>query len=180
MSPASRELFQLLYGELRAMAQKQLAYERAGHTLNATALVHEAFAKLGGAMRGPWKSHAHFCAVAARAMRQILVDHARARRTAKRGGQLARSDSLTLLAAPQSPDPVDVLLLDEALTRLATQEPVVAQVVEMQFFAGLDQQAIAAALGLTDRTVRRHWTFAKAWLYRELSRSADQDPENQA
>lgn len=168
---ASGELFQLLYAELRALAQRQLANERAGHTLNATALVHEAFARLGGSDRSAWTSRAHFCAVAARAMRRILVDHARARRTLKRGGGAVRAD-LTLVAAPEERSPVDVLALDEALGRLADIEPAAAQVVEMQFFAGIDQRAIAEAMGITDRTVRRHWTFAKAWLHRELSRAS--------
>jgi len=168
----SGEIFLLLYGELKALAQSQLAGERDGHTLNATALVHEAYLKLSGSQRSPWQSDAHFCAVAAQAMRRVLVDHARARGRLKRGGGAKRTE-LTGIAAPEDIRSIDVLALDEALTRLSAEEPVAARVVEMRFFAGLQEKLIGEALGVTERTVRRHWTFAKAWLYRELSRTDD-------
>lgn len=154
------------------MAQSQMAQERPGHTLNATALVHEAYLKMNGVAESPWKSRSHFCAVAAQAMRRILVDHARTRGRIKRGAGARRQplvDLAAFAAAPEQSGPIDVLALDEALCRLAAHEPVAAQVVEMRYFAGLTERAIGEVMGIADRTVRRHWVFAKAWLYRELA-----------
>jgi len=168
---ASEEIFQLVYAELRAMAQTQMSQERPGHTLNATALVHEAYVKMNAGARSPWQSQSHFCAVAAQAMRRILVDHARSRGRIKRGAGLRRQE-LFDIAAPDQSQSFDVLTLDEALSRLAALEPVAARVVEMRYFAGLTEQAIAGAMGISDRTVRRHWVFAKAWLYRDLATNA--------
>jgi RNA polymerase sigma factor (TIGR02999 family) len=168
----SESAFPLLYSQLRAMAQNELANERTGHTLDATALVHEAFLKLSAGPDSAWQSKAHFCAVAARAMRCVLVDHARTRGRLKRGGGAdpARRESLAMIGAPDRAQPIDVLALDEALTRLAEQEPAAASVVEMRFFAGMEERVIGDALGISERTVRRHWVYAKAWLHRELSR----------
>ena len=146
------------------------AGERAGHSLNATALVHEAYLKLADHTSSRWRDRGHFCALAATAMRRVLVDHARTRGRIKRGGNADRV-GLTGITAPEEGPSVDVLALDEALTRLAEQEPEAARVVEMRFFAGLEEKVIGAAMGVTERTVRRHWTFAKAWLYRELDRA---------
>ncbi len=163
-------MFPLLYAELRALAQSAMANERTAHTLNATAVVHEAYLKLSGLPDAPWRSRAEFFALAARAMRRVLVDHARTRGRGKRGGG-ARREFPTELAAPGEDRRIDAVALDEALTRLAAEEPVAAGVVEMRFFAGLEERVIGEALGVTERTVRRHWTFAKAWLYRELRRA---------
>ncbi len=176
----SGSLFRLLYSELRAMAQVELGRERAGHTLDATALVHEAFVRLsdraeGGAPR--WNSPGAFFSVAAQVMRRVLVDHARTRGRVKRGGGRggATREPLTGIASPDQTNAVDVLALDEAMTKLALAEPIAAKVVEMRFFAGLEERIIGETLGISERTVRRHWTFAKAWLFRELGR-ADQGP----
>ena len=162
-------MFPLLYTELRALAQSAMANERTAHTLNATAVVHEAYLKLSNMAEAPWRSRAQFFALAAQAMRRVLVDHARTRGRAKRGGG-ARREFPDELAAPGEDCRIDAVALDEALTRLAVEEPVAARVVEMRFFAGLEERVIGEALGVTERTVRRHWTFAKAWLYRELRR----------
>ena len=138
--------------------------------MNATALVHEAYLKLADHTSSRWRNRAHFCALAAQAMRRVLVDHARTRGRVKRGGNAERV-GLTGIAAPDEGAPIDILVLDEALTRLAHLEPDAARVVEMRFFAGLDEKVVGEAMGVTERTVRRHWTFAKAWLYRELDRA---------
>ena len=165
-------MFQILYTELRVLAQRALANERAGHSLNATALVHEAYLKLADHTSTRWQNRAHFCALAAQAMRRVLVDHARTRGRIKRGGgEVGARLGLTGIAAPDEGNPIDVLALDKALTRLAASEPDAARVVEMRFFAGLEEKVVGEAMGVTERTVRRHWTFAKAWLYRELDRA---------
>jgi RNA polymerase sigma factor (TIGR02999 family) len=165
-------LLPTVYNELRALAQSQLEHERLGHTLQATALVHEAYMKLVDQRETRWEGRAHFFALAAQAMRRILVDHARAARALKRGGGEAREARLDLSqvdhAAPASG--VDLLALDDAMGRLAAQEPEAARVVEMKFFGGATEPEIAAVLGVSDRTVRRHWTYARAWLFRELRR----------
>lgn len=173
--------FAWLYGELRALAQSELAGERRGHTLSATALVNEVFLKLKGPgsaastptlLRTPGGSgvdRARFFALAAQAMRRILVDHARTRGRRKRGGGWVRVTAETADAGARHDRPgLDTLALDEALTLLTVEHPDAAQVVELRFFAGLSEVMIAEALGVTERTVRRHWTFAKAWLAREL------------
>ncbi len=179
-------LYALLYAELRALAQREMGNERKAHTLSATALVNEVYIKLtrepadGKKVMPAWESdRGQFFAMAAQAMRRILVDHARTRDRQKRGGGGKREDTSGLeeLAAPPNfaqsgttlRGQIDTLALDEALSRLANEEPEAAKVVEMRFFAGLPEATIAQALGVSERTVRRHWTFAKAWLYRELS-----------
>jgi RNA polymerase sigma factor (TIGR02999 family) len=163
-------LLPTVYDELRAMAHAQLSHERAGHTLQATALVHEAYMKLVGQRDVRWQGRAHFFALASQAMRRILVDHARSAKAQKRGGTNAREARLDLAqidrSAPASG--VDLLALDEAMVRLSAQEPEAARVVEMKFFGGATEPEIAAVLGVSDRTVRRHWTYARAWLFREL------------
>ena len=176
----SGSLFRLLYAELRAMAQHELGRERVGHTLDATALVHEAFVRLSDRADGggpKWNSPGAFFSVAAQVMRRVLVDHARTRGRAKRGGgrEGVIRESLTAIAAPDHSSPVDVLALDQAMNKLALEDPIAARVVEMRFFAGLEERIIGEALGISERTVRRHWTFAKAWLFRELGR-ADHNP----
>ncbi|MEJ2320245.1 MAG: sigma-70 family RNA polymerase sigma factor [Gemmatimonadales bacterium] len=156
-------LLPIVYEELRVVAGRQLGRERPDHTLHATALVHEAYVKLaGGGVDAV--DRAHFLAIAARAMRQVLVDHARRRMAAKRGGDWA----VTTLSDGHNPvdfRPEEMLALDRALERL---EPRQRQVVEYRFFAGMEEAEIAAVLGVSERTVRRDWVKARAWLYREL------------
>ncbi len=161
-------LFPLVYDELRRIAHRQLGRERPDHTLGTTALVHEAYLRLVDQTRAQLTDRAHFFAVAARAMRRILVDYARRHRAAKRGGAAAAVslDDNTVVADQRS----DVLLaLDEALTRLAEIDGRLSRVVECRFFGGLTEDETADALGITARTVRRDWVKAKRWLSRELS-----------
>jgi RNA polymerase sigma factor (TIGR02999 family) len=160
-------LVPLVYGELRRQARLQLRHERAGHTLQPTALVHEAFLRLFGQSRAQWQNREQFFAVAARAMRRALVDHARARAAAKRGDgrtQLALADAPEAAAAAG----VDVLALDEVLDRLAALDPRQARVVELRYFGGLSASETAIALGTSLATVNRDWAMARAWLFREL------------
>jgi RNA polymerase sigma-70 factor, ECF subfamily len=178
--PALGVDFAWLYNELRALAQAELAGERRGHTLSATALVNEAYLKLSGGRpiatpSGEPLDRARFFGLAARAMRQILVDHARTRGRQKRGGSWVRvgEAGFDVAALEEQASPVDTLDLDEALTRLASQHPDAARVVELRFFAGLTEAATAEVLGMSERTVRRHWTFARASLHRELARDDD-------
>ncbi|HEX8274401.1 MAG TPA: ECF-type sigma factor [Longimicrobiaceae bacterium] len=163
-------LFPLVYAELRAMAERQLRGEAAGHTLQATALVHEAYLKLAvpeGA--AGWADRAHFFGIASRAMRQVLVDHARRRRAHKRGGAWSRT---TLSGKPLAldTDPEELLALDAALEGL---EPRQREIVEMRFFGGMTEEEVALVLGVSDRTVRREWVKARAWLYDALYPGAE-------
>jgi RNA polymerase sigma factor (TIGR02999 family) len=156
---AAADVFPLVYDELRRLAAGRLAAESPAHTLQPTALVHEAYLRLVGDQR--FDHRGHFFAAAAEAMRRILIDHARRRRRAKRGGGRERAE----LADVASPDPDDRLLaLDEALTRLAAEDSMAARVVELRQFAGLGHEQIAAALGLTVYAARQKWTYARAWL----------------
>ena len=152
----------LVYNELRRLAAKQLARETPGQTLQATALVHEAYLRLvGGDPDRIWNGRAHFLAAAAEAMRRILVDSARRKARKKRGGEHRRIE----LADPPAPDPDDELLaLDEALNRLAEEDPVAAKVVELHQFADLGHEETATALGITVYLARQKWTYSRAWL----------------
>jgi RNA polymerase sigma factor (TIGR02999 family) len=164
---AADKLLPLVYDEFRALARHYLAQERANHTLQPTALVHEAYMKLVDQTRVDWQGRSHFFAVAAQAMRRILVDHARSRQREKRGGGRARvilDDDVAL--SPQKDE--DVLALDEALQRLAKLDPRQSKVVELRFFGGMSVEEVAQALGVSKRTVEGDWTFARAWLSREL------------
>jgi RNA polymerase sigma factor (TIGR02999 family) len=161
-------LVPLVYSELRRRAGAQLARERGSHTLQPTALVHEAFLKLVDQRRARWDSRAQFFAVAAQVMRRILVDHARARSAEKRGGDTLRVSLEEAGDAPISPE-ADLLPLNEALERLAVQDERQARVVELRFFGGLSVEEVAAVLEVSEITVKRDWAMAKAWLYRELS-----------
>jgi RNA polymerase sigma factor (TIGR02999 family) len=163
------ELLTAVYGELRGLAQRALRDERAGHTLQATALVHEVYLKLVDQTHARWQSRAHFFAVAAQAIRRILVDHARTVGRQKRGGGRARValSDVTPLAPRRD---LDLLALDEALQRLTDNEPTEARIVEMRYFAGLTIDEIAEVLDLNERTVRRRWNYARAWLYREITK----------
>ncbi len=174
---ACARVFPILYTRLHELAEAQLAHQAPGHTLQPTALVHEAYLRLvdqgsgEGTGADRWESRAHFFAVAARAMRHILIDHARGKKRLKRGGDLRRVP-LSGVEVPESEgaEGPDLVAIDEALERLAAHDPVSARVVEMRFFGGMDERAVAAVLGVTDRTVRRHWAYARAWLARELGR----------
>lgn len=159
----------LVYNELHRIAKRLMAGQRLNHTLQATALVNEAYVRLVDAGEASWQDRAHFFALCARAMRQILVDHARGRASVKRGGEhiMIELDEAAV-AAPPSPS-VNLLELDEALRRLATLDPRKSQVVEMRFFGGLSLEETAEALNVSTKTVQRDWDMARAWLYAELS-----------
>ena len=177
---AAEKLLPLVYDELRKLAAVKLSQEKPGQTLQATALVHEAYLRLigtqepeaGSRVKENWNSRGHFFGAAAEAMRRIIVEHARHRGRLKRGGQWQRVD-LDSACSVQGPPSLDILALDEALTKLAVTEPVKADLVNLRFFAGLTMSQAAAALGVSLATAERYWTFAKAWLYSEL---ADEPP----
>ena len=164
---AADSLFPLLYDELRRIAHRQLAVERPGHTLSTTALVHEAYVKLADQTRAQFESRAHFLAVAAQAMRRILVTHARKVRAEKRGGTWRRLD-LDQVDIPVDERAEALVVLDGALDRLAALSPRLSQVVECRFFGGMTEAETASALGVTERTVRRDWVKAKGWLLTDL------------
>jgi len=160
-------LLPLVYDNLRAIAARRMVEERPGHTLGPTALVHEAYLRLVGSGPLAWSSKAHFYAAAAEAMRRILVDHARARGSRKRGGGRLRL-ALDVLELAGREDPMEILAVDEAVSRLETQDSRMAAVVKLRFFAGLSEEESARALGVSLRTVCREWTMARAFLHREL------------
>lgn len=168
---AAEELAVLLYDELRALARQELAGERPAHTLQPTALVHEAYLRLVGKDGGAFENRAHFFGAAATAIRRVLVDHARRRARAKRGGAAVQL-SLDTVDPAQPISDAELLGLDEVLARLAALDPVKAQIVELRFFAGLTEAELARALELSESTVRRHWRMARAWLRGELARGA--------
>ena len=165
---AAARVMPVVYDRLRALAEQQMRREGAGHTLQPTALVHEAYLKLVDQRSARWESRSHFLAVAAEAMRRLLIDHARRRAALKRGGEAERVPLSQADAAEFAPG-MDLIGLDDAMRRLAAVDPIGARIVEMRFFGGMEVEAIAGVLGMTGRTVRRHWVFAKAWLSRELS-----------
>ncbi len=161
------ELFALVYGELRRLATVYMRRERPGQTIQATALVHEAYMRLAKAGT-PWHDERHFLGIAARSMRQILVERARARGAQKRWAALERV-SLHESLAHESANDAMLPALDEALTRLELVDPEQARIVELRFFAGLGVEEAAAALDMSPATLKRRWTLARAWLFRELS-----------
>ncbi len=168
--PAEERLFANVYAELHLLAARYLRRERKDHTLQPTALVHEAYLKLVGHARADWHGRAHFLAVAAQAMRQILVDHARRHNAAKRLGKrhrIALDDNLFV----ESSREVDLLALEDALTRLAKLDLRQARMIELRFFGGLDVAEVAKVLGMSKRSVEREWTMVRAWLRRELGGS---------
>ncbi len=162
----SGELLNAVYDQLRAIAQERMNAENAGHTLQATALVHEAFVRIGRERRLPFRDRAHFFATAAEAMRRILIDHARAKGAAKR--RAPGAEPLSLVDLAEHPDADQILALDGALERLERAEPEVAAVVRLRFFAGLSGDDTAEALGISPRQVDRLWAYARAWLSREV------------
>jgi RNA polymerase sigma factor (TIGR02999 family) len=172
---AAEQLLPLVYDELRQLAAQKMAQEKPGQTLQATALVHEAYMRLvaSGRRRGPepqnWDSRGHFFAAAAEAMRRILVEQARRKRRHKHGGRLMRAD--ISLANITSPLPEEALLaLDEAMTRLAAEDLIRAQLVQLRFFVGLSNEEAAKVLGISGITAKRYWRYARAWLHREVGK----------
>ena len=174
------ELMPLVYDELRRIAARYMSRERPGQTLQATALVNEAFVRLAAERPREFANRTHFLAIAALSMRQILVQRARSRRAAKRGGaphRITLDDSnldpaqvaAGFRSADQSPGDIDILALDEALSRLAAVDPEQARIVELRYFGGLTVEEVAEALDISPATVKRHWTVARAWLHKELS-----------
>ena len=173
---AGEELLPLIYDELRKLAAERMAQEKPGQTLQATALVHEAYLRLvaspgrkSGESENNWDSRGHFFAAAAEAMRRILVENARRKRTQKHGGNLVRR---TLEDLPQDTPELgdDLLALDEALEKLAKEEPVKAELVKLRHFAGLTVDEAAAALNISPATADRYWSYAQAWLHAEITR----------
>jgi RNA polymerase sigma factor (TIGR02999 family) len=169
---AGERLLPLVYEELRKLAAAKLSHEKPGQTIQATALVHEAYLRLlGSADAAPkhWRGRGQFFAAAAEAMRRILVDKARSKARLKRGGELKRVD-LEAACTISKPQPsVDLIALDEALTKLSAIEPAKAELVKLRFFGGLTMPEAAAALDISQSTAERYWVFARSWLYAELS-----------
>lgn len=164
---ASEDLLPLVYEDLRRHAVVQMAHEMPGQTLQPTALLHEAWLRVSGGGRKQWQNRAHFFGAAAEAMRRILIENARRKSRLKRGGDQLRVDIDKIELAATTPDE-KVLLIDEALERLKLQDAEKAQVVVLKFFGGRTNQEVAEILGVTERTVERHWAYAKAWLYQSI------------
>ena len=169
-------LIPLVYEELRKLAAARMAHERPGQTLQATALVHEAYLRLVGAEHQQhWKSRGHFFGAAAEAMRRILIERARKRQAVKHGGQMRRVD-LDKIDVAMKADDEQLLRIDEALQRLAQRDPQSVNLIKLRFFAGMSNAEAAQALGMAERTANRLWAYARAWLFQELS---DEDaPKN--
>jgi len=164
---AAQELFPVVYGELRKLAAHKMAGEAAGHTLQPTALVHEAWLRLAGPNQQSWQNRAHFFAAAAQAMRRILVDHARKKQSLKRGagaGHDELDESKLALAVP----PEELLAVNEALDKLAATDPSAAELVKLRYFVGMTMDEAASTLGLGKRTAEGLWTYARVWLHREI------------
>jgi RNA polymerase sigma factor (TIGR02999 family) len=167
-SKAAAELLPLVYEELRVLAAQRMTNEAAGHTLQPTALVHEAWLRLtGNDVQMPFANRAHFFAAAAEAMRRILIDRARAKGAGKRGGNWERLDLDKVDIATEADDGT-LLLVSEALDKLAQQDPKAAQIVKLRFFGGLTLDKAGLVMGVTERTAKRYWAFARAWLFDEL------------
>jgi RNA polymerase sigma factor (TIGR02999 family) len=166
---AGEELLPLVYEELRRIAAQKMGHESSGHTLQATALVHEAWLRLTGATQQTWQNRAHFFGAAAEAMRRILVEHARRKQSLKRGAgavHLELDESLLVLSAP----PDELLAVNDALDKLAAEDPVAAQLVKLRYFVGMNMEEAASAIGLPKRTAESLWTYARTWLHREIRR----------
>ena len=165
---AAEELLSVVYEELRRLAAHKMANELPGHTLQPTALVHEAWLRLAGDDDPKFEGRTHFFAAAAEAMRQILIDHARRKRSLKRGGGAQKLDLDQVDVAARA-DSETLLLIDEALEKLAREDSRAAELIKLRFFVGLTNEEAARALGISERSAKRYWTFARAWLYREIS-----------
>ena len=173
---AAAQLLPLVYKELRRLAAARLASESPGQTLQATALVHEAYLRLVGSQpQHEWNGRGHFFAAAAEAMRRILVDNARRRHCIKHGGGLRRVELIEADIAADPAQDEQILFLDESLTRLASIRPQAAKLIQLRFFSGVSVEEAAPMLGLSSRTARRLWAFARAWLRRDMERMANAD-----
>jgi RNA polymerase sigma-70 factor, ECF subfamily len=166
---AADQLVPLVYGELRRLAASYMQRERPGHTLQATALVNEAYMRLVGGEPGQWENRAHFFAIAAHTMRQVLTDHARRRHAGKRGGADARRVDVDIALLIAEDKLEDVIAIDEVLERLVLIDPRQSRLIELRFFAGLSVEEAAEVMGLSAITIKREWRLAKAWLSRELA-----------
>jgi len=167
---AGEELLPLVYEELRRIAAHKMGHESPGHTLQATALVHEAWLRLTGASQQSWQNRAHFFGAAAEAMRRILVEHARRKQSLKRGAgaqHLELDESLLVVSAP----PDELLAVNDALDKLAAEDPTAAQLVKLRYFVGMNMEEAASAIGLPKRTAESVWTYARTWLFREIRRT---------
>lgn len=167
-SEAQEQLIPLVYNELHGLAVHFMRHQKPGHTLQATALVHEAYLRLGGDEEAAWESRAHFMRVAARAMRSVLVDHERRKKAQKRKGERDRKPLVDTLQFSENPDH-GLIELDDALNRLAEMDAQTAQVVDLRFFSGLSVEETGRVLNISPRTVNREWTVAKAWLKNEMT-----------
>jgi RNA polymerase sigma factor (TIGR02999 family) len=171
----AEKLLPLVYEDLRELAARRLSQENPGQTLEATALVHEAYLRLVGTDNPPrWDSRAHFFAAAAEAMRRILVEKARRRKSTKHGGRLSRVDLEAASSLAEEPGE-DLVALDEALNKLAAEDPAKAELVKLRFFAGLTMPEIGRAMNISLATAERYWTYARTWLYAELKDQASSD-----
>jgi len=175
-SRAASDLLPIVYDQLRALARAQMAREKPGMTLQPTALVHEAYLRLVGDSHVQWNSRAHFFGAAAQAMRRILVEAARGRRQAKRGGGRDRVELHDDVASTEDPNQVDHIALDDALTRLESIDKRKSDVVMLRYFAGLSVEESAAALNISTATVKNDWAYAKAWLYKEMNQGNGTKP----
>lgn len=164
------ELLPLVYEELRHLAARKISHERPGQTLQATALVHEAYIRLVGSEIRSWKGRTYFFSAAAEAMRRILIEKARHKQSQKHGGDKHRVNLDEAEIIVENP-PTDLIALDEALNKLTKEEPEVADLVKMRYFAGLTLEQTAVALGVSRRTAERYWAYARAWLYQEINKS---------
>lgn len=173
---SAQELLPLVYEELRKLAAVRMAAEWDTCTLQPTALVHEAFLRLAGQGQDLWNNRAHFFVAAAEAMRRVLIDHARARRALKRGagGEKVSLDGVEVAAETNHET---LLIVNEALEKMALQDPQSAALVKLRFFIGMSNEEAAQALGISERTAKRWWTFARAWLYREISATSSLAPK---
>jgi RNA polymerase sigma factor (TIGR02999 family) len=169
MPQSQQEWLPLVYDELRKLAAQKMARESPGQTLQATALVHEAWLRLGGDQQPTWENRAHFFAAAAEAMRRILIDRARRRHAVRHGAEVRRVSLQDLELAAEADDE-QLLAVHEALDRLAARDAVKAELVKLRFFAGLTMPQAARVLGFSEATAKRHWAYARAWLYREINR----------
>jgi RNA polymerase sigma factor (TIGR02999 family) len=170
---ATDELLPLVYEELRLLAAQKLSQESPGQTLQATALVHEAYLRLVGDEPQSWDNRGHFFSAAAEAMRRILIDNARHKKSQRHGG--CQRQEIDDLEAPLPEPSEDLLKLDDALTKLAQEEPEVAEIVKLRYFGGLTLEQAAQVKGISRRTVGRYWNYARLWLYREVTRDDRQD-----
>ena len=171
-SRAAEELLPLIYEELRILAAQKMAQERPGQTLQATALVHEAYIRLVGEEAQNWKNSGHFFTAAAEAMRRILIDNARRKRSSKHGGRRERIGlEEGILEYDGGPSVEDLIALDEALTKLTQNDSMKAQVAKLRFFAGMSVEQTAEILGISQTTAKRYWAYARAWLLREIGQA---------